>query len=63
MFMEHLWPLGPGARDSGKDFGFPEIGLDNSCFSFIYFRILMSFLVVSLNYFCFLELTFVSGAD
>ena len=37
MFMEHLWPLGPGARDSGKDFGFPEIGLDNSCFSFILF--------------------------
>ena len=45
-------------RDSGNDFWIPEIGLD-----IFYFRILMSFLVVSLNDRHFLELTFVSGAD
>ena len=51
------------SRDSENDFWGPKIGSDNSRFSFFYFHILLSFLAVSLNDCCFLELTFVSGAD
>ena len=47
-------------RDSGNDFRVPKIGSDNSRFSFILFSYHH---VVPLNDHCFLELTFVSGAD
>ena len=52
-----------GYRDSGNDFRVPKTGSDNGYFSLFFFRFLMSFLVVSLNHRCFLELAFVSGAD
>ena len=44
-------------------FPFPKYGGIIVVSRLFYFHILMSFLVVPLNNHCFLELTFVSGAD